>query len=168
MPYNVATLRRWPEKASYYLDFVLYPAIALGVAAFTCRSIGWLALAAAGFLIFTLAEYWTHRVVLHRWFYHETHQQHHVRPRDFVVFPVIWIPTAFWVLFVFFPVPLICGFALGWWWFCLAHHAMHHWNTPLARAISRWHDLHHRFTRCNFGITHPLWDVVFGTYRSAR
>jgi len=30
-----------------------------------------------------------------------------------------------------------------------------------------WHELHHKFIRCNFGITVPFWDVVFGTYRRA-
>jgi sterol desaturase/sphingolipid hydroxylase (fatty acid hydroxylase superfamily) len=168
MPYAHAQLGRWSERASYYLDFTLYPAAAIGAAALTCRSMAWVAGLLFGLLLFTFAEYWTHRLVLHRLFYHETHMHHHAHPRDYVVFPVLYIPLAFVLVFAIMPTSIAAGSALGWFWFCVAHHAMHHWDFAWVRAISRWHDIHHKSIRSNFGITHPLFDVLFGTYRRIK
>lgn len=154
------------NKTLYYLDSALYPAAALGVAAVTCRSAAWLVLAAFGILLFTFIEYWVHRTLLHRWFYHGTHEVHHKNPADYVV---IWyVPLGFVVLFLLAPAALFAGVTLGFCWFMAMHHVMHHWNLrrhPLLRRLSAWHLLHHKFIRCNFGITHSGWDILFGTYR---
>jgi cyclopropane-fatty-acyl-phospholipid synthase len=162
------TLGRWPEHAIYYLDCMIWAAIALTVASLTCRSWQWCTAAAFGFALFTFAEYWVHRSLLHRFFYHGTHERHHKRPEEFVV---IWyVPALFVLFYLVMPLPVFAGFTLGYSWFIATHHALHHWDLashPLIARYSRWHELHHKFIRCNFGITSPLWDAVFQTYRSA-
>lgn len=163
-------LDRWSERASYYLDFCLYPAAALTIAAVTCRSVSWIGAAAFGFALFTFVEYWTHRILLHRFFYHGTHEHHHRAPEHFVVFPPWYVGGLFVAFFVLMPWAVFAGFCLGYTWFVVWHHALHHWDLaqrPLVRRYATWHDQHHKFIRCNFGITHPLWDLVFGTYRRA-
>jgi sterol desaturase/sphingolipid hydroxylase (fatty acid hydroxylase superfamily) len=64
--------------------------------------------------------------------------------------------------------PVFVGFTQAFMWFGTVHHLIHHVDLarhPLIRRYSEWHLLHHKFIRCNFGITSPFWDVVFGTYR---
>jgi sterol desaturase/sphingolipid hydroxylase (fatty acid hydroxylase superfamily) len=156
---------------SYWLDFILYPVIALGLAAMFCRSWDWVGWAAFGAVFFTFAEYWVHRSLLHRWFYHGTHERHHKEPEEFVVFPLWYVPSIFFCFSLVMPPAVFAGFCLGYTWFVVWHHMLHHWDLakrPLTRRYAAWHDLHHKFIRCNFGITHPLWDVVFGTYRRGK
>lgn len=49
-------------------------------------------------------------------------------------------------------------------------HARTH-DSPPTNAYARWrlehHRVHHRTSRVNHGVTSPLWDLVFGTYRRA-
>lgn len=152
---------------AYWVDFIFCPAATLVGAALTFRSTAWLGVLVLGFVLFTFAEYWAHRLVLHRHFYHGTHERHHLHPAEFVVFRWWAIPALGIALFAVLPAALVSGFALGWLWFCTCHHAMHQWRgNEFIRRCARWHDLHHRFIRCNFGITQPFWDVVFRTYRS--
>lgn len=149
---------------SYYIDYIAYP-IAAGVAFwFDPRPI----LVGIGCVLFTLAEYWIHRTALHRWFYHGTHERHHLNPRDYVV---IWyVPGIFLGLAFALPTAVWSGFVLGYVWFISMHHALHHWDPrpKWLERYARWHDLHHRNVRFNFGITHPLWDWAFGTYKEPR
>ena len=156
------------RRAIYYADSALWPLLGLGLSAVYCRSWQWIVAALAGAMLFTFAEYWVHRSLLHVLFYHGTHENHHKHPRDFVV---LWyVPLLFAAFFVLMPLPVFAGFTLAYAWFIAAHHAMHHWDLkqhPLIARYSRWHELHHKFIRCNFGITQPFWDVAFGTYRRA-
>jgi len=68
------------EKTVYWADAVLYPLAIIVCAALTLRSLSWFMWFAAGFVLFTFAEYWIHRSILHRWFYHGAHEQHHLHP----------------------------------------------------------------------------------------
>lgn len=155
----------------FWLDFVVYPLI---TAIVTARDWGemdpaWAALAVLGFVVFTLLEYWMHRLPLHLWLYHGRHERHHTHPREYVVFPVYFTPSifvpAYWVL----PHPLFAGFALGYVWFLVWHHLLHHVDLnkvpSLVRRYALWHLAHHHDETCNFGITTNVWDFVFGTYR---
>lgn len=149
---------------AYYLDYLLYPVAAAAAYYFDPR----FGLLVAGCVAFTLAEYWIHRTALHRWFYHGTHEAHHKNPQDYVV---LWyVPLVFVATYLVFPHAFWSGFTFGYVWFILIHHALHHWShrSKWLTWYGRWHDLHHRNIRYNFGITHPLWDLAFGTYRSPK
>lgn len=162
----------------YYIDFVWLPAVA-GLVAWVDRaawSINWILIVVAGFILFTFVEY-----VVHRWLLHgplwsasqlkgEDHQRHHTNPQEYVLFPWWYTPVLFWFAWcVLAPTggpPAFAGFALGGMWFFTIHHAMHHWSRQWAwvERYARWHDLHHKDLPANYGITHPYWDKLFGTY----
>lgn len=154
-----------------YLDWVLAPATALIVAAFTYNGPLWLAWAAFGAVLFTFVEYWTHRILLHRWFWHGTHERHHTHPQEFSIFPVWYTPAIFAGFFVVLPAPIFAGFIVGYCWFLVWHHALHQWQLDRhlwVRRYADWHNQHHHGLPCNYGITTTLWDVVFRTYKAAR
>lgn len=164
-------LRSQRERAAYYLDFVAYPAISAALAALFCRSWAWVGEALAGFVLFTFVEYWTHRVLLHRFFYHGAHERHHTHPDEFVVFPIWYVPAIFAAFALVLPVAIFAGFCLGYTWFVIFHHMLHHWQLerhPLIRAYANWHAVHHAGKPFNYGITHPGFDFLFGTYASAE
>lgn len=153
----------------FYFDFVAFPVLAAVLFGLYCRSWSFVGLAVAGVLLFTLMEYWAHRTVLHRFFYHGTHERHHDHPAEYVVFPIWYTPAIFAGFFLIMPLPLFAGVVVGFCWFLYWHHVLHHFDlTAWPRPVQRyaiWHLAHHRLDDCNFGITMPLWDFLFGTYR---
>jgi len=146
----------------YWADFVIFPLVA-ALCAWKLTLAGWL-LFPLGFALFTFAEYWTHRELLHRWFYHGTHEQHHKEPEGYVTFAWWVLPLSFFMLWLALPLGLFAGLTAGYCWFIFWHHVLHH--TDWAPRYAHWHLVHHRAARWNFGITTPLWDRLFGTYRS--
>lgn len=54
----------------------------------------------------------------------------------------------------------------------LLHHAPRHWRIAQSALLQRWsslHRLHHdptRMTRCNFNITYPIGDLLFGSWKT--
>jgi sterol desaturase/sphingolipid hydroxylase (fatty acid hydroxylase superfamily) len=155
----------------YYVDFWLFPLIAAVIVAVDCRSLAWLGWAALGALLFTFVEYWTHRVLLHRLLWNGKHERHHTHPWEPTIFPVWYTPAIFAGFLLLMPLPVFAGFVAGYCWFLAWHHALHHWQLdrrPWVRAYANWHNQHHRGLPVNYGITTPLWDLVFGTYRAAR
>ncbi len=155
---------------AYWIDFIVYP-VAIIIACMVGKiSLTWTWCVPFGFLLFTFLEYWIHRVALHRYFYHGTHERHHLRPEEYVVFPVYYTPAIFLGFFIVLPLPVFVGFTLGYCWFVIWHDALHHHNLdhhPLIKRYAAWHDVHHKRPGYNFGITVPLWDFLFGTYRSS-
>jgi dihydroceramide fatty acyl 2-hydroxylase len=153
-----------------YLDHALAPLLAIAIAAFDCRSWDWLAWAAFGALLFTFIEYWTHRIILHRLYWHGTHERHHTHPSEPSLFPWWYTPAIFAGFFVVMPLHVFAGFLTGYGWFLYWHHALHRWQLdrhPWVRAYADWHNVHHAGQPANYGITVPVWDFVFGTYRRA-
>ena len=143
----------------------------------------------AGLFLWTFAEYTLHRFVFH---YHPRspfqaritflfHGVHHAQPQcktRLVMPPVVSIPMAliFYGLFslilgvVFkaqFTVnPLSAGFLLGYLIYDLTHYATHHF--PMKRGylkfLRKYHMQHHFKTPdARFGVSSPIWDMVFGT-----
>ena len=57
------------------------------------------------------------------------------------------------------------GIALGYLCYGLVHDAIHarRFQQPLLRRWAGLHHVHHHHPDTNFGVTTPLWDVVFGT-----
>lgn len=143
-----------------------------------------LALVGGGWLVWTLVEYW-----LHRAFFHLrpatparavtsflVHRHHHVAPNDrtrLVATPLQSGALALLLLAVYTPLagpaarwPLLAGSLLGYLAYELAHYSAHHRRprTALGRALRRRHLRHHFTDRgADFGISSPLWDLVFRT-----
>jgi dihydroceramide fatty acyl 2-hydroxylase len=145
---------------------------------------GTVALVLAGWLFWTLAEYWIHRLVFHfepeegvgarlHWIIHGVHHDHPNDPLRLVMPPSVSVPlaAAFYGLFVLvLDTPManvfMSGFLLGYLVYDMTHYHLHH-HRPRSRAGKLLRELHmrHHFqddTR-GFGISAPFWDYVFGT-----
>ena len=140
---------------------------------------------AAGYLLWTLAEYWGHRAVFHyepdhgfgarvHWVIHGVHHDHPNDPRRLVLPPALSLPLAAGFLGLFILVlgtPIawgVCaGFFAGYLIYDMVHFALHHTH-PKGRVGKRFRELHmrHHFEdeRCGYGVSVPWWDIVFGTY----
>lgn len=155
----------------YYLDFFLYPPIVALIAALDMRSAAWLLWFVGGFVFWTFVEYWVHRALLHRIFWHVTHERHHKNPQEFVVFPIWQLPLFFLAVgagaYAIGLIPVYAGFLAGYVWFLTMHHWLHHIDLDNQRAwlqrYAIWHNRHHKLNDRNYGITTPLWDVLFRT-----
>jgi sterol desaturase/sphingolipid hydroxylase (fatty acid hydroxylase superfamily) len=142
----------------------------------------------AGVLLWSFAEYMLHRFVFHfkpRNPAQEKaiflfHGVHHYQPQDktrLVMPPVVSIPLAFIFYGLFTLVfgllgithwiaPAFAGFIAGYLFYDLTHYATHHF--PMRRGmwkyLKRYHMQHHYKTPDErFGVSSPLWDMVFGT-----
>lgn len=162
-----------PLAACLYLGTLSFDPVSLSI------------LVAAGALLWTFVEYWLHRLFFHlradtparRVTAYIVHRHHHDAPGDrtrlvatplqsgglvlllLAVLGLVAGPHARW--------PLLAGVLLGYLLYELAHFSAHHRRprTALGRALRR-HHLRHHFgdPRRNFGISSPLWDLVFRTY----
>jgi sterol desaturase/sphingolipid hydroxylase (fatty acid hydroxylase superfamily) len=167
------------------------PIIVLGVAR-TARTLGpWHAvgIVLAGWLLWTLIEYLLHRFLFHMSASDEPgrlrsfllHGYHHEFPgdRSRLVAPVMmaW-PLAAMVFAVFvlvfgwtLAVGLFAGTMAGYVAYDWTHYYTHHFKprNPVGRWLQRYHLMHHfddPAAEHRFGVSSPLWDLVFGTYRS--
>jgi len=138
-------------------------------------------LALGGLAFWTLAEYWLHRKLFH-WrrfakLHYILHGAHHEYPDDGgrVVFPPAASLGLGGVIYLLLLLPLgydatlpfFGGFVVGYLWYDMTHLWTH-----VAKPTTRWgkylrrHHMLHHFSEPEkkFGVTTPLWDVVFGTY----
>ena len=143
-----------------------------------------LLLLAAGALAWTFVEYWLHRGFFHmradtparRVTSYVVHRHHHAAPHD----PARIAATPAYslgLLLLLFAVyslagpharfALLAGTSLGYLAYEATHWQIHHARprTRLGRAVHRHHLRHHADGRANFGISSPLWDLVFRTRR---
>jgi dihydroceramide fatty acyl 2-hydroxylase len=148
-----------------------------------------LAFAFGGYLFWTLAEYWIHRVIFHfepeqgigarmHWMIHGVHHDHPNDPLRLVMPPAASIPLAlvFYALFVLVlgserAFAFGAGFLAGYLFYDMVHYHLHH-HTPRTR-LGKWlRELHmrHHFQddERGFGISAPYWDRVFGTMHVRR
>jgi dihydroceramide fatty acyl 2-hydroxylase len=141
-------------------------------------------LVAAGWLFWTLMEYWIHRIVFHfepesgpgarfHWIIHGVHHDHPNDPLRLVMPPSVSVPlaAAFYGGFVLvlgsaagnvFAV----GFLLGYLVYDMTHYYLHHFKpkTRFGRLMRELHMRHHfQDDTRGFGISAPFWDYVFGT-----
>jgi dihydroceramide fatty acyl 2-hydroxylase len=181
---------RWIARAHPAFPLLIFGPLAVACIVFAIRgaSLGRVVLAvAAGCLGFTLFEYTLHRFVFHRRFADTrqgrieaflTHGYHHVYPDDpgrLVMPPLGSAPlaaifgTAYVLCFGWaIGLAVFAGTALGYVLYDSMHFILHHWRprTPIGRWMRRYHLLHHHAEEpARFGVSSPLWDYVFGTYR---
>jgi dihydroceramide fatty acyl 2-hydroxylase len=144
---------------------------------------------AGGYAVWTLTEYWLHRVVFHfepekgigarlHWMIHGVHHDHPNDPLRLVMPPAASIPLAIVVIGAMFLVfgsahapGVAAGFLTGYLVYDELHYALHH-HTPKSRLGKRMRELHmrHHFQddEKGFGISAPYWDVVFRTFSERR
>jgi sterol desaturase/sphingolipid hydroxylase (fatty acid hydroxylase superfamily) len=137
-----------------------------------------------GLLTWTLAEYLLHRYVFHwvkdtpraRRIHFLLHGVHHDYPNDGdrLVMPLGFsapLGAIFYALYYFamgprWGEPFYAGFVVGYMLYDGSHYAIHHFKqrTRLGKWIKRHHMLHHHLDHDGgFGVSSPLWDVVFRT-----
>ena len=165
---------------------VFGPAIA-ALAVWSLRSqslVVTLALAAGGYALWTLFEYWLHRVVFHfepdhglgarmHWIIHGIHHEHPNDPLRLVMPPAVSIPLGalvFGLLYLAFGSAyapgLGAGFFAGYLAYDMIHYYVHHFvpRGSLGRALRERHMRHHfQDDTKGFGISAPYWDEVFKT-----
>jgi sterol desaturase/sphingolipid hydroxylase (fatty acid hydroxylase superfamily) len=142
------------------------------------------ALALGGYALWTLFEYWLHRLVFHfepqdgigarlHWIIHGVHHDHPNDPLRLVMPPAVSIPLAaivFGVLYLVFGesyAPAIgAGFFSGYLIYDMTHYYLHHFRPRgrLGRMLRERHMRHHfQDDTRGFGISAPYWDEVFRT-----
>ena len=138
----------------------------------------------AGYALWTLFEYWLHRIVFHfepeegfgarmHWIIHGVHHDHPNDPLRLVMPPAVSVPLGalvFGVLYLIFGAQyapgLGAGFFVGYLVYDMTHYYVHHFRPQgrLGRALRERHMRHHfQDETRGFGISAPYWDEVFGT-----
>jgi sterol desaturase/sphingolipid hydroxylase (fatty acid hydroxylase superfamily) len=146
-----------------------------------------------GLFAWTFAEYTLHRFVFHfrpRTPWQERvsfliHGVHHAQPMSktrLVMPPAVSIPLALLFYGFFYLVlgvllgmhrwvaPLFSGFITGYLIYDMLHYSTHHFRLSLRawQFIRQHHMRHHAQTpNMRFGVSSPLWDIVFGTLPSS-
>jgi sterol desaturase/sphingolipid hydroxylase (fatty acid hydroxylase superfamily) len=182
------------SRFSYYSDFMVYPlvlavlitaAVWHGSQALRAGLYQWLPACLCGLAFWSLLEYALHRVALHLMPYFSTlHKVHHAEPLGFIGTPA-WISITVWLVVILLPLSSFLAFniadgatvgvMLGYWWYGIVHHLIHHHTHSPGREsvyiarLRAWHMRHHHSPRRgNFGVTSSVWDHLFGTAISAR
>jgi dihydroceramide fatty acyl 2-hydroxylase len=146
-------------------------------------------LVALGLLIWTLTEYWLHRLVFHwepdnafgRRMHFIIHGIHHDHPNDklrLVMPPAVAIPLAalFFLAFTLLfgapaAYPLFAGFIAGYLFYDYTHYYVHHFvpKSEFGKRLREQHMRHHfQDHRYGYGVSSPIWDVVFRTLPRKR
>jgi dihydroceramide fatty acyl 2-hydroxylase len=170
---------------------IFVPAI-VALAAWSLSNVSvWLtlALAAGGYALWTLFEYWLHRVVFHfepdhgigarmHWIIHGVHHEHPNDPLRLVMPPAVSVPLGAIVLGLLllafgtsYAPGVGVGFYAGYLAYDMLHYYVHHFAARgrLSRMLRERHMRHHfEDDTKGFGISAPYWDELFGTSSRAR
>lgn len=149
--------------AIYFGELVFATAVAIALlATSTSKSSIIGILFCCGVVAFTLAEYITHRFVLHA-IAPVPHGIHHARPKEAIdkIFWQIWV--GFVVLYLTTGGAVLAGALVAYAWYLFVHYCAHHNSTILPASLLKHHLDHHRFANRNYGVTTKFWDRVFGT-----
>src|SRR5205807_8222565 len=143
-----------------------------------------LGLAAGGYALWTLFEYWLHRLVFHfeperglgarlDWIIHGVHHDHPNDPLRLVMPPAVSVPLGalvFALLYLAFGAGYApgmgTGFFAGYLAYDMVHYYLHHFRPrgPLGRMLRERHMRHHfQDETRGFGISAPYWDEIFRT-----
>jgi dihydroceramide fatty acyl 2-hydroxylase len=137
-----------------------------------------------GYLVWTLTEYWLHRIVFHfepdapigkrlHWIIHGVHHDHPNDPMRLVMPPSVSVPLSL-LFYGLFSVTLGtdaapalgAGFFAGYLFYDMTHYYVHH-HRPKSRAGRKLRELHmrHHFQdhTTGYGVSAPWLDHVFGT-----
>jgi len=166
---------------SYFADIVFCPLLALALSLFAFdryseQIIEWLLILVFGVALWTLVEYFMHRVVYHHVDpFKNYHEAHHANPQAYIgAPPLVGTSIVFFISFApLLPVSpvaangLSAGMLAGYSAYMLVHYACHSRQPTPATYLHRLrvrHAVHHyRDDNGNFGVTTAFWDRVFGT-----
>ena len=144
---------------------------------------------AIGYGLWTLFEYWLHRIVFHfepqegvgarfHWIIHGVHHDHPNDPMRLVMPPAVSIPLAaavfglIWLIAGHDWAPgIAAGFFAGYLVYDMMHYYLHHFRPRgrLGRILRERHMRHHfQDDTKGFGISAPYWDEVFRTSPRSR
>jgi dihydroceramide fatty acyl 2-hydroxylase len=182
----------WPSLDRFTRVHHLVPVLIYGpivavltvLAAVRLGVVAALAWAAVGYVVWTLFEYWLHRLVFHwepergigarlHFLIHGVHHEHPNDPLRLVMPPSASLPLAALCIGAFWLVAggpawlaVSAGFLAGY----LVYDEMHYWlhhrvpRTRLGKGLRERHMRHHfQDDTRGFGISAPYWDTVFGT-----
>lgn len=148
-----------------------------------------LGLVVGGYMLWTLFEYWLHRLVFHfepehgigarmHWIIHGVHHDHPNDPLRLVMPPAVSVPLAagvFGLLYLAFgrgyAPSIAAGFFAGYLVYDMMHYYLHHFvpRGRFGRMLRERHMRHHfQDDTRGFGISAPYWDEVFRTSPRAR
>jgi sterol desaturase/sphingolipid hydroxylase (fatty acid hydroxylase superfamily) len=138
----------------------------------------------AGYVLWTLTEYWMHRLVFHfepdeglgarlHWIIHGVHHEHPNDPKRLVMPPSVSVPLAILFYLAFLGVfgsryapGIEAGFIAGYLIYDMTHYYVHHARPTrrLGRMLREAHMRHHfQDDTTGFGVSAPYWDRVFRT-----
>jgi len=144
---------------------------------------------ALGYGLWTLFEYWLHRLVFHfepdeglgarlHWIIHGVHHDHPNDPMRLVMPPAVSIPLAaavFGLIYLLaghdYAPGIGAGFFTGYLVYDMMHYYLHHFRPRgrLGRILRERHMRHHfQDDTKGFGISAPYWDEVFRTSPRSR
>ncbi len=142
-----------------------------------------------GYALWTLFEYWLHRLVFHfepqdglgarlHWIIHGVHHDHPNDPLRLVMPPAVSVPlgaAVFGILLALvgegYAPGLGAGFFAGYLVYDMMHYYLHHFRPHgrLGRMLRERHMRHHfQDDTRGFGISAPYWDEVFRTSSRAK
>ena len=173
------------------VPILIFGPVILLMAAWGLEHVSWAAaigLAVAGYALWTLFEYWLHRLVFHfepedgigarlHWIIHGVHHDHPNDPMRLVMPPAVSIPLAAAVFGVLYLLAgddapsLAAGFFTGYLVYDMMHYYLHHFRPHgrLGRVLRERHMRHHfQDDTKGFGISAPYWDDVFRTAPRAK
>ena len=137
------------------------------------------------FLLWTLMIYWIHRI-LHTWHIPiatRMHWDHHkqitqqtnkgLHWTNFFLWFDSWRSTFDQWITEVIPTILFC-FITGQWWLAIAYYI---WAAFIQEAVEhnpkinlypfitsgKWHLIHHKHPKKNYGVFFPIWDIIFKT-----
>ena len=149
-------------------------------------ALGWIVV---GYLVWTLTEYWLHRIVFHfepdapigrrmHWIIHGVHHDHPNDPMRLVMPPSVSVPLAllffagFWAVLGADAAPALgAGFFAGYLFYDMTHFHVHHHKpkTAAGRKLRELHMRHHFQDHSRgYGVSAPWLDHVFGTAPKTR
>lgn len=138
----------------------------------------------AGFIVWTLAEYWLHRTFFHwqpggKWgerMHFLVHGVHHNWPKDkyrLVMPPAVSVSLYFLFLGIFYPIfgstfvwSWHAGFVAGYVFYDCTHYWLHHYTpkSEYGRRLKKNHMLHHfEDPDSRYCVSNLVWDKVFRT-----
>ena len=137
------------------------------------------------FLLWTLVVYWCHRLVHILPYFKNIHADHHKQVAQNTIQGLNWKN-----LFLYFDsikstldqwytevIPtIILSLFFGWWLFAVYYiwaafiqeSVEHNPNFDVYPLLTsgKWHLVHHENKNYNYGVFFPIWDMLFGTWKS--
>jgi dihydroceramide fatty acyl 2-hydroxylase len=146
-------------------------------------------LGVVGYVLWTVLEYWLHRIVFHfepeeglgarlHYIIHGVHHDHPNDPLRLVMPPAVSVPLALLFFALFYGVlgpklapGVTAGFLAGYLVYDMTHFYVHHGqpHNRFARFLRERHMRHHfQDDTRGFGVSAPYWDDVFRTAPRSR